>query len=113
MSSTKLQQWIIEQIKDEQWGSHHKIKIWSKESNSYKEADWLWKYANRKAIIIEDKEEKDVSLEKAQKQVKRYEKLLKTQGYEDIITIAIKDEGNCKKLICERNGNNIKNNKLL
>lgn len=109
MSNTKLQQWIVEQIKDENWGAHHKIKIWSKSSNSYKEADWLWRYANKKAIIIEDKEKNDVALDKAIEQVEGYEDILREQGYDDIITIAIKDEGNCKKIICKRNGKQIDN----
>ncbi len=55
MANTQLQQWIIEKIKDVNWGSHHKVKIWSDATKTWKEADWLWKYANRKAIINEDK----------------------------------------------------------
>jgi len=98
MANTQLQQWIIEKLKDPNWGSHHKVKIWSTESNTWKEADWLWKYANRKAIIIEDKEENDDELPKAINQVKGYERLINAEGYDDVITIAVKDKG-AQKLV--------------
>lgn len=98
MANTQLQQWIIEKIKDNNWGSHHKVKIWSPETGTWKEADWLWKYANRKAIIIEDKEEKDVDLPAAISQVRGYEKLINNEGYDDVITIAVKDKG-IKKVV--------------
>ena len=97
MANTELQQWIINKIKDTNWGSHHKVKIWSPETNTWKEADWLWKYANRKAIIIEDKEETDSELPKAILQVNEYKKLINDEGYDDVITIAVKDKG-IKKL---------------
>lgn len=104
MANTQLQQWIIEQLKDPQWGSHHKVKIWSEESHSYKEADWLYTYANRKAIIIEDKEENDSDINYAVDQVNnRYLPLINRQGYDDVITIAIKDKGINKDVKVFRN----------
>lgn len=103
MANSQLQQWIIETLNDNNWGSHHKVKIWSPETNTYKEADWLWKYANRKAIIIEDKEERDADLSTAIEQVKKYEKLINNEGYNDVITIAIKDNVTHKSVKVFRN----------
>lgn len=104
MANTQLQQWIVNKLADPNWGSHHKVKIYNPETKTKKEADWLWLYANKKAIIIEDKESGDTDLDSAIKQVRNYEKLINKQGYDDVITIAIKDSPTNKQVKVFHNG---------
>lgn len=87
----KLKQYIIETLNDPHYGEHLEVKIPNYDKKSYLRPDWLYTFENKSAIIIEDKEQNDSSLEKAINKLNNiYYSCLQKQGYKDIITIACK-----------------------
>lgn len=96
-----LKQYIIETLEDINYGAHQEIRVLNKQATKSIKPDWLYTFANHSAIIIEDKEKGDVSLEKAiEKLHNEYYPIIKDHGYKNIITIACKhDEKTGKKIV--------------
>ncbi|WEK83101.1 MAG: hypothetical protein L3I91_00100 [Mycoplasma sp.] len=99
MANKELKQWIIETLQAPNIGSHQEVRV----GNTRQKADFLWTYPSGKAIIIEDKESGDSSIDNATEQVFRYSDILKDEGYDDIIQIAIKDNNGIKEVRQYRN----------